>query len=305
MQDLIQHTINGLSLGSIYALIAIGYTMVYGIMQMINFAHSDIIMIGAFSVYYLNRWLGIETWTQQGHSSFLVLSAALLVAIISCSILGLLIERLAYRPLRNSPKLNILITAIGVSLFLEFTGQVIFGADPKVYPTLFEDSVIFDGGSFSIRILDLVVLAITLTSVLILNFIIYKTPTGRAMRSVSQNPTVAAMFGVNVNRIIAITFILGSSLAGVGSVLVGMKYPRIDPLMGMMIGLKAFIAAVLGGIGNLPGAVVGGLLMGLSESLVVGYVSSTYRDALAFGILIVILLFRPAGLFGTYTVEKV
>lgn len=305
MQDLVQHIINGLSLGSVYALIAIGYTMVYGIMQMINFAHSDIIMIGAFSVYYFNRWVGIETWSQQGYSPFLVISAALLIAIISCSILGLVIERLAYRPLRNSPKLNILITAIGVSLFLEYTGQVIFGADPKVYPTLFEDSIVFDGGNFSIRTLDLIVLSITLTSVLVLNFIIYKTSTGRAMRSVSQNSMVASMFGVNVNRTIAITFIIGSSLAGVGSVLLGIKYPRIEPLMGMMIGLKAFIAAVLGGIGNLPGAVVGGLLMGLSEALVVGYISSTYRDALAFGILIVILLFRPAGLFGKYTVEKV
>lgn len=300
MQDLLQHTINGLSLGSIYALIAIGYTMVYGILQMINFAHSDIYMVGAFAAYYLSRWLGLEQ-----NPGFISFSLALLVSMATCALLAVIIERFAYRPLRKAPKLNILITAIGVSLLLEYLGQVIFGADPKVFPALLEDFVIFNIGEVSVRLLDLVVLGVTIFAMFVLNFIIYKTKTGKAMRAVSQNPNVAQMLGVNINWVITLTFIIGSALAGVGSILVGVKYPRIEPLMGMMIGLKAFVAAVLGGIGNLPGAIVGGLIMGLSESLVVGYLSSTYRDALAFGLLIMILLFRPAGLFGKYSVEKV
>lgn len=300
MQDLLQHTINGLSLGSIYALIAIGYTMVYGILQMINFAHSDIYMVGAFAAYYLSRWLGLEQ--KPGFISF---SLALLVSMATCALLAVIIERFAYRPLRKAPKLNILITAIGVSLLLEYLGQVVFGADPKVFPALLEDFILFNIGEVSVRLLDLVVLGVTILAMFVLNFIIYKTKTGKAMRAVSQNPNVAQMLGVNINWIITLTFIIGSALAGVGSILVGVKYPRIEPLMGMMIGLKAFVAAVLGGIGNLPGAIVGGLIMGLSESLVVGYLSSTYRDALAFGLLIMILLFRPAGLFGKYSVEKV
>lgn len=300
MQDLLQHILNGLSLGSIYALIAIGYTMVYGILQMINFAHSDIYMVGAFSAYYLSRFLGLEQ--KPGFISF---SLALLVSMATCALLAVVIERFAYRPLRKAPKLNILITAIGVSLLLQYAGQIVFGADPKVFPALLEDFVIFNLGDVSVRLLDLVVLGVTVLAMFVLNFIIYKTKTGKAMRAVSQNPNVAAMLGVNINLIITLTFVIGSALAGVGSILVGVKYPRIEPLMGMMIGLKAFVAAVLGGIGNLPGAIVGGLIMGLSESLVVGYLSSTYRDALAFGLLIMILLFRPAGLFGKYSVEKV
>lgn len=305
MQDLFQHLMNGLSLGSIYALIAIGYTMVYGILQMINFAHSDIIMVGSFSVYFANRWMGLENWAAQGFSPLFAFTLSILISIMTCAILGLLIERFAYRPLRNSPKLNVLITAIGVSLFLEYAGQVVFGADPKAYPTLLEDSLIFSSSVLDIRLLDVVVLLVTIASVLVLNFIIYKTKRGRAMRAVSQNSQVASLFGVNVNKIIAFTFILGSALAGVGSVLFSMKYPRIEPLMGMSIGMKAFVAAVLGGIGSLPGALIGGLLMGLSESMVAGYISSTYRDALAFGILILILLFKPAGLMGKYSIEKV
>lgn len=300
MQDFVQHLINGVSLGSIYALIALGYTMVYGIMKMINFAHADVYMIGAFTAYYAAKWLGLEN--SPGIGTFAVL---LLIAMIACSLLGLAIERFAYRPLRNSPKLNVLITAIGVSLFLEFTGQVVFGADPKVFPEVLSDFVITSFGGIDLKSSDVTVLGVSLVTMVALNFIIQKTQTGRAMRAVSTNAPVAAMLGVNTNRIIAFTFILGSCLAAVGSLLVGMKYPKIDPLMGMMIGLKAFVAAVLGGIGNVQGAVLGALLMGLSEELVVAYLSSTYRDALAFGILIVILIFKPAGLLGKYSVEKV
>ncbi|HEX7672695.1 MAG TPA: branched-chain amino acid ABC transporter permease [Bdellovibrio sp.] len=300
MQDFVQHLINGISLGSIYALIALGYTMVYGILKMINFAHSDVYMVGAFAAYYVARWMGIDA--QPGIGTLILL---LVVSMVFCSILGLLIERLAYRPLRNAPKLNILITAIGVSLLLEYGGQVVFGADPKVFPDVMKDFVIFSVGGIELRSFDVTVLIVSILAMLGLQFLIYKTKLGKAMRAVSANPGVASLMGINPDRIIAFTFVVGSALAGVGSVLVGMKYPKIDPLMGMMIGLKAFVAAVLGGIGNVGGAVVGALIMGLSEELVVAYLSSTYRDALAFGILIVILIFKPAGIFGKYSVEKV
>lgn len=300
MQDFVQHLINGVSLGSIYALIALGYTMVYGILKMINFAHSDVYMVGAFAAYYFARWIGIEN--DPGLSTLLTL---IVVSMICCSLLGLVIERLAYRPLRNSPKLNVLITAIGVSLFLEYSGQVVFGADPKVFPEVMKDFVIFTIGNVEVRSFDITVLGVGIVAMLVLQFLLFKTKIGRAMRAVSANPMVASLMGVNPDRIIAFTFVVGSSLAGVGSVLVGMKYPKIDPLMGMMIGLKAFVAAVLGGIGNVGGAVIGAMIMGLSEEMVVAYLSSTYRDALAFGILIVILIFKPAGLLGKYSVEKV
>lgn len=300
MQDFVQHLINGVSLGSIYALIALGYTMVYGILKMINFAHSDVYMVGAFAAYYFARWLGIEN--NPGFSTLLTL---IVITMVCCSILGLVIERLAYRPLRNAPKLNVLITAIGVSLFLQYSGQVVFGADPKVFPEVMKDFVIFSIGMVEVRSFDVTVLGVSIVAMLGLQYLLFKTKIGRAMRAVSANPMVASLMGVNPDRIIAFTFIVGSSLAGIGSVLVGMKYPKIDPLMGMMIGMKAFVAAVLGGIGNVGGAVLGALIMGLSEEMVVAYLSSTYRDALAFGILIVILIFKPAGLLGKYSVEKV
>ena len=300
MQDFIQHLINGISLGSIYALIALGYTMVYGILQLINFAHSDVYMMGAFVAYYSAKWLGINE--SPGISTLIIL---LIAAMVGCSVLGFSIERLAYRPLRKAPKLNILITAIGVSLFLEYSGQILFGADPKVFPNVIQDSVIVDFAGIQLKSLDVAVLGVTVCVMLFLNFLIYRTKVGKAMRAVSTNMNVASLMGVNTDRIISFTFIVGSSLAGVGSVLVGMKYPKIEPLMGMMIGLKAFVAAVLGGIGSIGGAVLGGLIMGLSEEMVVGYFSSTYRDALAFGILIVILIFKPAGLLGKNSIEKV
>lgn len=300
MQDFIQHIINGVSLGSIYALIALGYTMVYGILQLINFAHSDVYMVGAFAAYYIARIMGIQS--SPGFGTLIIL---LVSSMVACSLLGLVIERLAYRPLRKAPKLNILITAIGVSLFLQFSCQLLFGADPKVFPNVIEDSVIADLGGVQLKMNDVSVLAVTVVAMIALHFLIFHTKLGKAMRAVSQNRTVASLMGINPDRIISFTFIVGSSLAGIGSVLVGMKYPKIDPLMGMMIGMKAFVAAVLGGIGNIGGAVLGGVLMGLSEEMVVGYLSSTYRDALAFGILIVILIFKPSGLLGRGGIEKV
>ena len=300
MQDLIQHLIDGLSLGSIYALIALGYTMVYGILQLINFAHSDVYMVGAFVAFYVARWTGMTD--KPGAVTLVTLLAS---AMIGCSILGLIIERFAYRPLRKAPKLNILVTAIGVSLFLEFSGQVVFSPDPQVFPNILEDRVLASFGGLEIKSLDVTVVFVTIASMLVLNFIIFKTRIGKAIRAVSSNMNVASLMGVNVDRIIALTFVIGSSLAGVGSVLVGMKYPKIEPLMGMMIGLKAFVAAVLGGIGSLPGAVLGGIILGLSEQIVVAYLESTYRDALAFGILILILIFKPEGLMGKNRIEKV
>lgn len=300
MQDFFQHLINGLSLGSIYALIALGYTMVYGILQLINFAHSDVYMVGAYVAFYAARMAGLEN--TPGVGPFLLL---LLCAMVGCGLLGMAIERFAYRPLRNAPKINILITAIGVSLFLQYMGQVLFGATPQVFPTVLENEVWFSIGELQFKSLDITVLGVTIAMMVGLNLFIYKTRPGKGMRAVSQNLKVASLMGVNPDKIITMTFVIGSALAGVGSVLVGVKYPKIDPLMGTMIGLKAFVAAVLGGIGNLPGAVLGALIMGLSEEMVVGYLSSTYRDALAFGILIVILIFKPSGLLGSSATEKV
>lgn len=300
MEELVQHIINGLNLGAIYALIALGYTMVYGVLQLINFAHSEVYMVGAFSAYYGSRWFNLSD-----NPGWIAFFTALLIAIVCCSILGLCIERFAYRPLRNAPKLNTLITAIGVSLFLQFSGQVVFGADPKVFPEVLKDQPLFTMGAIQIQLFDVTILSVALIAMFLLNYFIQHTRTGMAIRAVSFSFRSATLMGINVNKIIMITFIVGSSLAGVGAVLVGLKYPKIDPLMGTLIGLKAFVAAVLGGIGNLPGAVIGGLIMGLSEEMVVGYLSSTYRDALAFGLLIFILLFRPSGIMGRVRVEKV
>jgi branched-chain amino acid transport system permease protein len=301
-QEFLQHIINGVSLGSIYALIALGYTMVYGILQLINFAHSEVYMVGAFAAYYVgsNKFLALTE--HQGVGALLVL---LIVAIVACSILGVTIERLAYRPLRNSPKLNILITAIGVSLLLQYSGQIVFGSDPKLFPEVIKDMTLFKIGGVDIHSLDITIFIVGTIVMIGLHFLVQHTKIGTAMRAVSSNEMVARLMGINVNRIISFTFIIGSSLAGVASVLVGLKYPKIDPLMGMLFGIKAFVAAVLGGIGSLPGAMLGGVLLGLCEEMVVGYLSSTYRDALAFGILIIILLVRPAGLLGSVLREKV
>ncbi len=300
MEEIIQHFINGLSIGSIYSLIALGYTMVYGILQMINFAHSEVYMMGAFFAYYSAKFLNLEK-----SPSYSTLIIVLAITMILCSLLALTIEKFAYRPLRKQPKLNVLITAIGVSLFLQYFAQIIFGADPKVFPNLINNQLLFEVGGVSINTFDVTILGVSLLSMLGLHFLVYHTKMGQGMRAVSHNPAVASILGVNVNRTIALTFIAGSSLAGIGSVLVGIKYQKIEPLMGTMIGLKAFVAAVLGGIGSIAGAVVGGLVLGISEVLVVVYGSSQYRDALAFGILIFILLFKPAGIFGKNTIEKV
>lgn len=303
MTELVQQVFNGLSLGSIYALIALGYTMIYGILRFINFAHGDVFMIGAFSGYYLAMVFGFTSAT--GIASYVLPLVILISAMIICSLLGFTIEKLAYKPLRASPKLTILITAIGVSLFLEYTGQLVFGPDPKSFPTLIENKPVLTISGAIISMDPLVVIITALVLMFVLRLIVMKTKMGTAMRAVSFNMTAASLMGININRIVSFTFILGSSLAAAAGILYGLNYPSIDPLMGILPGIKAFVAAVLGGIGNIAGAALGGLIIGTLETFVVGYISPTYRDAIAFGILILILLFKPTGLLGKKEVEKV
>jgi branched-chain amino acid transport system permease protein len=300
MLEFFQHLVNGISLGSIYALIALGYTMVFGVLQLINFAHGEVYMLGAFAGMYTARHFGFGA-----QSSILNLLMTLIVAMTGTAIAGFLIERFAYRPLRNSPRINVLITAVGVSLFLQFSGQIVFGADPKFFPQVYVPSGDWSIGSLNINPLQVVVLAISVILMAALQTIIFKTRLGRAMRAVSFNHDLASLMGIPTDRVISYTFMLGSSLAGAAGVLVGMIYPKIDPMMGTLPGLKAFVAAVLGGIGNVTGAVAGSILLGLAEEFVVGYGAPSYRDALAFVILIVILLVKPAGLLGKAGREKV
>ncbi len=296
MTEFLQQLLNGLSLGAIYALIALGYTMVYGVLRFINFAHSDVFMVGAFIGYYLGHHVPESTvW-----GGLLVLTAAM----IGCALLGMLIERLVYRPLRSAPTLNVLITAIGVSLLLEYTGQLVFGAAPRTFPPIFP-SANFHLGPLTISSNQLLVISVTLILLFALRFIVMRTKIGTAMRAVSLNPRAASLVGINNDFVISFTFALGSAMAAAGGILYALNYPSIDPLMGVMPGLKAFVAAILGGIGNIPGAALGGLLLGTVETFVGGSEWSTYKDAIAFAILIVILLFRPAGLLGKFTVEKV
>jgi branched-chain amino acid transport system permease protein len=322
MSTFLQQLINGVSLGAIYSLIALGYTMVYGVLKLINFAHGDVYMVGAFMGYYLANGLGARGAQAIGASaegfiargllgtgtmepSLITALVVMLLAMAICALLGVIIERFAYRPVRKYSRLTALITAIGVSLLLENGGQVVFGADPKFFPELFRKRNIDLFGGASINTADIIVLLIALALMIGLQFVVFRTKTGRAMRAVSFNLQSAKLMGINTDRIIMFTFALGSALAAAAGVLVAIRIPRIDPLMGILVGLKAFVAAVLGGIGNIPGAVLGGLLIGITETMVAGYLSSTYKDAVAFAILILILLFRPSGLLGSVAQEKV
>jgi branched-chain amino acid transport system permease protein len=300
MVQFVQHLINGLSLGSIYALIALGYTMVFGVLQLINFAHGEVYMLGAFIGMYTARYLRLAE-----HPSIGSLVLAMGVAMIGTATAGFLIERLAYRPLRRAPRINVLITAVGVSLFLQFSGQLIFGADPKVFPEIYHPLGQWHLGEVLLNPLQVTVFVISIVLMLLLQYIIFRTRLGRAMRAVSFSHDIASLMGIPTDRVISTTFMLGSALAGAAGVLVGLIYPKIDPLMGTLPGLKAFVAAVLGGIGNVAGAVIGSLILGLAEEFLVGYWAPTFRDALAFAILIIILLFRPNGLLGSSRQEKV
>ncbi|MEI6715042.1 MAG: branched-chain amino acid ABC transporter permease [Verrucomicrobiota bacterium] len=307
MNELFQQLINGLSLGAIYALIALGYTMVYGVLRFINFAHGDIFMLGAFSGLYLYNWIKPLTL---GWPDMVVAVLVLFGAMGIAAILGIVIEKLAYKPLRARPRLTVLITAIGVSLLLEYLGQLRFGAAPCAFPTLVEPHVIQGLGGLRVNSVQLTVVVVTLLLLLGLRYIVMKTRMGLAMRALSLNPTAAALMGVNTSVVISFTFGLGSALAAAGGVFYASLYQAIDPFMGVLPGMKAFVAAVLGGIGILSGAALGGILLGVLETLVVGYSSFLgippgYRDAVAFVILILILLFKPAGLLGKTQREKV
>jgi len=348
-----QQLINGISQGSAYALIALGYTMVYGVLGLINFAHSDVYMFGAFMGYYIANSRVIQE--RLGGS----LIAAVVVMILSMAlsaVLGMLIERFAYRPgraktrftlafwlgilgavfgdlfkhsltgivlgaavgiavgiavellgirpVRQESRLSLLIVAIGVSLFLENGGQLAFGADPKFFPEIIPSTSLNIAG-LSLDTQKLIVLAVSVVLMVLLNILVNYTKTGKAMRAVSYDLDAAKLMGINTDKIIAQTFAVGSALAAAGGILVSLLYPKIDPLMGVMPGLKAFVAAVLGGIGNITGAMIGGLILGLAEVMAVGYGSSTYRDAIAFIVLVLILLFKPGGIMGKGTVEKV
>jgi branched-chain amino acid transport system permease protein len=303
MNWLLQQLINGLALGSIYALIALGYTMVYGVLRFINFAHSDVLMLGAFAAFFLAPVVARLLPPQ----SYVSAVAIVLLAAAICAVIGMLIELLAYRPLRHRPRLTVLITAIGVSLFIEYTCQLekVLGAETRPFPQLLPEAN-FQLGALDVSGNDLVTVILTILLLVLLWFIVQKTKIGTAMRAVAFNERAAALMGVNVNRIISFTFGLGSALAAVAGIFYAMRAPGIEPLMGIQPGLRAFIAAVVGGIGNLPGAALGGLVIGLLETFAGGTPGlSNYRDGIAFAILILILLFKPAGLLGKAQVEKV
>jgi branched-chain amino acid transport system permease protein len=295
----LQQLLNGVSLGGIYALVALGYTMVYGVLRLINFAHGDIYMLGAFAGYYASKILHGRV-----PGGLFEAGAILLAAMIAAALAGMLIERLAYRPVRRASRLTLLIVAIGVSLLIENGAQMLFGADPKFFPQVVPESR-YEWGGVVFTNQQILILGVTVLLMAGLTAFVRRTRTGKAMRAVAHNPDAARLMGINVNFVISLTFAIGSALAAAGGVLVSLNQPSIDPLMGLMVGIKAFVAAVLGGIGNIPGAVLGGLILGLAETFVAGYGSSTYRDAIAFLILIVILLWKPEGLLGKRQAEKV
>jgi len=300
MEVYLQQLINGVQYGSIYALIAVGYTMVYGVLRLINFAHGDIYMLGAFVAYYVVTGLALHQHPSVGNFLFV-----LIVSMAVCALAGVLIERLAYRPIRNAPRLTALITAIGVSLLLENGGIVVFGADPKYIPTVLQSSVAPRGGLY-ISEGQVIMLAASVLFMLILRFIVMSTRFGRAVRAISYDIDAARLMGIDVDRAITLTFALGSALAGAAGMMVAtFTSVKITPLCGLLPGVKAFVAAVLGGIGNIPGAVLGGILMGIIEAFVGGSALTTYRDAIAFMILIIVLLLRPGGILGKAVVEKV
>ncbi|MCD8198671.1 MAG: branched-chain amino acid ABC transporter permease [Phascolarctobacterium sp.] len=292
LSQFFQQLINGISLGSIYALIALGYTMIYGIIKLINFAHGDIYMLGAYFGFFATTQLGL---------SFI---PAILLAMACAALAGIIIERVAYKPMRNAPRIAILITAIGVSFFLEYTMILLVSPQPRTFPAVFTP-VVYKIGSLVVNSQQIVILASAVILMAVLTFIVNKTKAGKAMRAVSFDTDAARLMGINIDRVISTTFALGSALAAAGGVLVGVYYNSIDPLMGMMPGLKAFVAAVLGGIGIIPGAMMGGIILGVVEAMVSGFISSTLRDAAAFGILILILLYKPSGLLGKNIREKV
>ena len=297
LKSFIEQTINGLQTGSIYALIALGYTMVYGIVKLINFAHGDILMVGAYA-----------TLIAASHGVPLIV--AIVLSMVLCAFLGVVIDFLAYRPIRKAPKISALITAIGMSFLLESLALIIFGANPRVIdqkyiPTFLSNNNKISIGFLSISMLTIFVIVVTSICMIALNLFIKNTKLGKATRAVSQDTGAAQLMGINVNKTIAITFAIGSGLGALGGALYAIVYPQIEPYMGMLPGLKAFIAAVFGGIGSIPGAMVGGYVLGLLEAYVKGSALTTWANPIVFGVLILILIFRPNGLFGKNVKEKV
>jgi branched-chain amino acid transport system permease protein len=298
--------IQTLTLGSLYALIALGYTLVYGILRFINFAHSDIVTFGAWTAFVIAGALG---WAGTGSPVF-AMPVVLALSMIASALLGFTIERLAYRPLRRAPRLNVLITAIGVSLLLQNAGQLtyIFGKNVQRMPKLLSESPLFSIASVQLPLVDVALVVLAATLVIALQWLVFRTKLGQAMRAVSWNEQTAALMGVPVDRVVSITFMIGSALAAAGGVLYGLKYRQLNQsadALWMLLGLKAFVAAVVGGIGNVRGAVVGALTIAIIEMFGAAYLSPQLADIYVFGVLIVILLLRPAGILGTATVEKV
>jgi len=289
----LQQSINGLQLGVVYALIALGYTMVYGVLRLINFAHGDIFMFGAFVAYYLIARFNVPIYL------------VFLITATITGLLGFLVEKIAYRPIRRAPKIALLITAVGVSLFLEYflSLNALFTPNYIAFPRPFEVEG-YDLGPLTITNMQVIIFAVTGVSLVLLYLLVYKTKYGRAMRAVSHDQEVAALMGINVDAIISFTFVVGTALAGIGGILYAFAYPQINVFMGIMPGIKSFIAAVLGGIGLIHGAVVGGIIIGVSEVYVSAFLSSTLRDGFIFVILLAVLLLKPSGLFGK-RVDKV
>ncbi|WP_379147059.1 branched-chain amino acid ABC transporter permease [Paenibacillus sp. sgz500992] len=301
MEYFIQQLINGISVGSIYALIALGYTMVYGIIKLINFAHGDVFMVGSFIGLYSAKYLA-----NAGLPPVLVLILSLIISMTISALLGITIERFAYKPLRKSTRIAALITAIGVSFLLEYTGVLILGPQAKGFPDIMDKKQYqLFGTSIQVESNQIMILLTTIILMILLQYIVRYTKTGKAMRAVSFDVEAARLMGINVDRTISATFAIGSALAAAGGVIFGMTYNSVDPLMGVMPGLKAFVAAVLGGIGSIPGALVGGLLLGTVETEISSLGFSSWRDGVAFAVLILILIFKPSGLFGKNIREKV
>lgn len=288
----ISNLISGLSLGSIYALIALGYTMVYGIAKMLNFAHGDLIMVGAFSAIVFISSFGLPVWL------------SVVLSIVCCVVFGVLIEKVAYKPLRKAPPLSVLITAIGVSYFLQSLALIIFGSNQRSFPNIITAKALRIG-SLTIKGESIVTLVATFVIMVCLTLFIHKTKMGKAMRAVSEDKEAAELMGISVNRTITITFAIGSALAAIAGVFFGSTYGFVGPYSGAMPGIKAFVAAVFGGIGSIPGAMLGGLLLGVIENLSKAYISTELSDAIVFAVLIVVLLVKPTGLLGKKTNEKV